>query len=205
MQASWQDGRLTAGRHAIRVKSNLQLAHDDPVAGRIGDMILDALGANPRFLAAALPLKVMPPRFNRYEGGGSYGEHVDGAIMTAPGTSHRMRTDLSATLFFSDPGEYDGGELVIHDTYGEHRVKLPAGHLVLYPGTSLHQVTPVTRGVRHAAFFWIQSMVREDAQRALLLTLDEAIQELGPVAPDHPALARLLGVYHNLLRGWAAT
>lgn len=204
-RAEWKDGRLTAGHQALRIKDNLQLAHDDPVSTRIGDLILDVLARNPRFLAAALPLKVMPPRFNRYEGGGTYGYHIDNAIMTAPGTSHRMRTDLSATLFFSQPDEYDGGELIVEDTYGTHSVKLPAGHMVLYPGTSLHQVTPVTRGTRYAAFFWIQSLVREDHQRALLLNLDTAIQELTLATPEHPALGRLLGVYHNLLRTWAET
>lgn len=204
-QANWAEGALTAGHMALKAKNNLQLPHGDPVATRIGDFILDTLAKSPAFIAAALPLKVLPPRFNRYEGGGNYGSHVDNAILTVPGGGHRIRTDLSATLFFSDPDEYDGGELVIEDTYGTHRVKLPAGHMVLYPGASLHQVTPVTRGARYAAFFWIQSLVRDDGQRALLLNLDTAIQDLTVATPDHPALGRLLGVYHNLLRTWAET
>ncbi len=205
MQAQWSDGRLTAGHMAVKAKNNLQLAQDDPVARQIGDFILDQLSRNPRFIAAALPLKVLPPRFNRYEGGGNYGNHVDNAILSVPGTPHRVRTDISATLFFSAPEEYDGGELIIEDTYGTHSVKLPAGHMVLYPGTSLHRVTPVTRGARYAAFFWIQSMVREDSERALLFNLDNAIQRLTEAQPDQPALADLVGVYHNLLRKWAQT
>lgn len=205
MKAEWSDGRLTAGHMAVKAKNNLQLAQDDPIARQIGDFILDQLSRNPRFIAAALPLKVLPPRFNRYEGGGNYGNHVDNAILSVPGTSHRVRTDISATLFFSEPSEYDGGELVIEDTYGTHAVKLPAGHMVLYPGTSLHRVTPVTRGARYAAFFWIQSMVRDDGERALLFNLDNAIQRLTEAQPDQPALADLVGVYHNLLRKWAQT
>ena len=205
MKAEWSDGRLTAGHMAVKAKNNLQLAQDDPVARQIGDFILDQLSRNPRFIAAALPLKVLPPRFNRYEGGGNYGNHVDNAILSVPGTSHRVRTDISATLFFSEPSEYDGGELVIEDTYGTHAVKLPAGHMVLYPGTSLHRVTPVTRGARYAAFFWIQSMVRDDGERALLFNLDNAIQRLTEAQPDQPALSDLVGVYHNLLRKWAQT
>ena len=201
----WEDGRATAGHLAIRAKRNLQLGPDDPVAVEIGTVILDALAANPRFVSATLPLKVLPPRFNRYEGGGEYGHHVDGAILTVPGTTHRVRTDISATLFFSAPDEYEGGELVIDDTYGTQRVKLPAGHIVLYPGTSLHRVTPVTRGVRLASFFWIQSLVREDAQRALLFELDNAIQELSAAHPGAPQLDRLAGVYHNLVRRWSDT
>lgn len=205
MKAEWSDGRLTAGHMAVKAKNNLQLAQDDPVARQIGDFILDQLSRNPRFIAAALPLKVLPPRFNRYEGGGNYGNHVDNAILSVPGTSHRVRTDISATLFFSEPSEYDGGELIIEDTYGTHAVKLPAGHMVLYPGTSLHRVTPVTRGARYAAFFWIQSMVRDDGERALLFNLDNAIQRLTEAQPDQPALSDLVGVYHNLLRKWAQT
>ncbi len=204
-QAAWQDGRATAGHLAIRAKSNLQLAEDDPLARRLGDLILDRLGTLPMFIAAALPLKVLPPRFNRYEGGGTYDNHVDNAIRTIPGTMHRVRTDISATLFFSEPDEYDGGELVIEDTYGNQTVKLPAGHLVLYPGTSLHRVTPVTRGCRLAAFFWVQSLVRDDAQRSLLLDLDTGIRRLTLAAPDNPGLGQLTGVYHNLLRRWSST
>ena len=204
-QAQWVDGRATAGHMAVRIKNNLQLAQDDPVAVRLSEFILDVLAKTPQFMAAALPLRVLPPRFNRYEGGGNYGNHVDNAILSIPGTPHRVRTDVSATLFFSEPEEYDGGELVIEDTYGTHTVKLPAGHMVLYPGTSLHRVTPVTRGTRYAAFFWTQSMVRDDGERALLLSLDNAIQDLTRAAPDNPALSQLIGVYHNLLRRWANT
>lgn len=204
-QAAWTDGRLTAGHVAAKAKNNEQLAHDDALANRIGNLILDRLGAIPRFMAAALPLRVLPPRFNRYTGGGTYANHIDNAVFTIPGTALRVRSDLSATLFFSEPGDYDGGELVIEDSYGAHRVKLPAGHLVLYPGTSLHRVTPVTRGARLAAFFWVQSLVRDDARRALLLDLDDAIQRVTAQLPDDPAIAALAGVYHNLLRQWAET
>ena len=204
-QAPWTDGRATAGHQAVRAKQNLQLPLDSSVGEQIGKLILDALGRNPLFLSAAVPLKVLPPRFNRYEGGGHYGNHVDSAILSVPGTPHRIRTDLSATLFFSDPQEYDGGELTVEDSYGTHTVKLPAGHLVLYPGSSLHRVTPVTRGTRYASFFWVQSLVREDSQRALLFDLDTAIQKLTPSVPDDPALQQLTGVYHNLLRRWSDT
>lgn len=204
-QAAWTDGRATAGHQALRAKRNEQLAAGDPVAARIGEMILQALAASPLFMSAALPLRVLPPRFNRYAGGGSYGIHVDSAILGVPDTGDRIRSDVSATLFFSDPDEYDGGELEIQDTYGTQRVKLPAGHLVLYPGTSLHQVTPVTRGARLASFFWVQSLVREDAQRALLLELDGSIQSLAARDAQAPELGRLLGVYHNLLRRWSHT
>ncbi len=204
-QAPWTDGRATAGHQAVRAKQNLQLPLDSTVGEQLGKLILDALARNPLFLSAAVPLKVLPPRFNRYEGGGHYGNHVDNAILSVPGTPHRIRTDLSATLFFSDPQEYDGGELTIEDSYGTHTVKLPAGHLVLYPGSSLHRVTPVTRGTRYASFFWVQSLVREDSQRALLFDLDTAIQKLTPSVPDDPALQQLTGVYHNLLRRWSDT
>ncbi|KIV70878.1 Fe2+-dependent dioxygenase [Pseudomonas sp. 1D4] len=204
-RAAWVDGRSTAGHMAVRSKDNQQLAPDDPLAQQIGDFIVDRLGSHPQFIAAALPLKVLPPRFNRYSGGGTYGNHIDNAIFSVPGTHHRVRSDLSATLFFCDPDDYEGGELVVEDTYGSHRVKLPAGHLVLYPGSSLHRVEPVTRGARLAAFFWIQSLVREDNQRAMLLELDGAIQQLGQSVPEHPALVQLSGVYHNLLRHWSTT
>lgn len=203
--AAWTDGRSTAGHQAVRTKQNLQLPLDSATGRQIGELILDALGRNALFLSAALPLRVLPPRFNRYEGGGHYGNHIDSAVLNVPGTAHRLRTDISATLFFSNPDEYDGGELTVEDSYGAHTVKLPAGHLVIYPGSSLHRVTPVTRGTRYAAFFWIQSLVRQDAQRALLFELDSAIQQLTPKAPDDPALPRLAGVYHNLLRRWTDT
>lgn len=204
-QAEWSTGAATAGHRAHGLKQNQQLAAGDPIAAQLGGLVLEALGANTRFMAAALPLKVFPPRFNRYQGGGHYGEHVDNAILSVPGTPHRVRTDLSATLFLSEPDEYDGGELIVEDTYGSHSVKLPAGHLLLYPGTSLHRVAPVTRGARIASFFWVQSLVREDSQRTLLFELDSAIQSMQGEAPDSPALAQLTGVYHNLLRRWSDT
>jgi PKHD-type hydroxylase len=203
--AEWVDGRVTAGHKFARVKHNRQVPARHPIALRLGDMILNALDRTPLFMSAALPLKVVPPLFNRYEGGETYGNHVDGAIYPIAGTPHRVRTDLSATLFLSAPEDYVGGELVADDTYGAHRIKLPAGDVILYPGTSLHRVEPVTSGVRLAAFFWIQSMVRADSQRALLFDLDTAIQQLSVAVPDDPALAQLTNVYHNLLRQWADT
>jgi len=168
-------------------------------------VILDALDKNQTFIAAALPLKVVPPLFNRYAGGQSYGGHIDGAVRPVAGTPHRVRTDLSATLFLSEPADYDGGELVIADTLGERHLKLPAGDMVLYPGTSVHRVEPVTRGARLAAFFWVQSMVREDAKRDLLFELDRALQELGHDGADRRGGVRLMGVYHNLVRMWSDT
>jgi PKHD-type hydroxylase len=166
-------------------------------------MILTALGQNPLFISAALPLRVFPPLFNRYTGGQSFGTHVDNAIRQVAGTGHRIRTDLSATLFFANADEYDGGELTVDDTYGTHSIKLPAGHMILYPSTSLHHVRPVTRGARLASFFWIQSMVRDDGQRTLLFDLDAAIQRLNVDNPNHPSAVQLTGVYHNLMRRWA--
>jgi PKHD-type hydroxylase len=202
-QAEWVDGRVTAGHQSARAKRNRQLAEDSPAARRLGDLVVGALQQHALFVSAALPLRVFPPLFNRYEGGESFGTHVDNAIRQVPGTPHRLRTDVSATLFLSGPEEYDGGELVVEDTYGVHTVKLPAGHLILYPATSLHHVRPVTRGTRLAAFFWIQSMVRDDGQRTLLFDLDTAIQGLSREQPDHPSAVQLIGVYHNLLRRWA--
>jgi PKHD-type hydroxylase len=202
-EAEWVDGRATAGPQSARAKHNLQLPEDHPVARELGEVILAELQQNPIFMAAALPLKVFPPLFNRYQGGHSFGKHVDNAIRQVPGTPHRVRTDLSATLFFTAPDEYEGGELVVEDTYGLHHVKLPAGHMVLYPSSSLHHVRPVTRGLRIASFFWIQSMVRDDGQRTLLFDLDLAIQQLSAGAPDHPSALQLTNVYHNLLRRWA--
>ena len=202
-QADWVDGRVTAGHQSARAKHNLQLPEDHPAARQLGDAILVALQRNPLFIAAALPLRVFPPLFNRYDGGDSFGNHVDNAIRQVTGTPHRLRTDLSATLFLANPDEYDSGELLVEDTYGVHSVKLPAGHLVLYPSTSLHSVRPVTRGARLAAFFWIQSMIRDDGQRTLLFDLDTAIQRVNQDTPDHPASVQLTGVYHNLLRRWA--
>jgi PKHD-type hydroxylase len=204
-KANWRDGRDTAGHLAARVKANQQLADDDPLAVQLSSFLLERLGAVDRFVAAALPLKVLPPRFNRYVGSGSYGDHVDNAIFGVPGTPHRIRGDMSATLFFSDADQYDGGELVIQGEFDRHRVKLPAGHMILYPAGTLHQVTPVTRGARLAAFFWIQSLVREDNRRGMLLELDDTIQTLALETPDSPAVVRLTALYHNLLRDWAVT
>ena len=203
--AEWIDGRDTAGYLSSRVKNNLQLPETHPVARKLGGMILDALDANALFISAALPLKVVPPLFNRYSAGQAYGGHIDGAVRPVAGTSHRVRTDLSATLFLTPPEDYDGGELVIQDRLGERRVKLAAGELVLYPGTSVHHVTPVTRGARLAAFFWIQSMVREDPKREILFELDTALQQLGRDTPGHQSLVSLAGCYHNLLRLWSDT
>ncbi len=206
-QADWVDGKVTAGHQSSKAKDNLQIPEGHPVANQLGEMIVTALGRNPVFLSAALPLRIFPPLFNRYSGGQSFGTHVDNAIRQVTGTPHRIRTDLSATLFFAGPEEYDGGELCVEDTYGVQRVKLPPGHLVLYPSTSLHHVTPVTRGARVCSFFWIQSMIRDDGQRSLLFDLDLGIQRLSRDLPDHPAATQsavqLTGVYHNLLRQWA--
>lgn len=199
----WVDGRITAGHQSARAKDNLQLPEDNDDARQLGNTILQALENNPLFMAAALPLKVFPPLFNRYQDGQSFGNHVDNAIRQVTGTPHRVRTDLSATLFFSNPDEYDGGELVVEDTYGVHSVKLPAGHLILYPASSLHHVRPVTRGARLASFFWIQSMVRDDGERTILFDLDVAIQRLMSDVPDHPSVVELTSLYHNLLRRWA--
>ena len=206
-QAEWIDGRVTAGHQSAQAKDNRQIAEGSPAWRELGEMILKALGQNPLFLSAALPLHVFPPLFNRYSGGQSFGTHVDNAIRQVPGSPHRIRTDISATLFFAEPDEYDGGELSIEDTSGAHRIKLPAGHIVLYPATSLHHVTPVTRGARTCSFFWIQSMVRDDGQRSILFDLDLAIQRLGRDLPEQPAAKQtaveLTGVYHNLLRQWS--
>jgi PKHD-type hydroxylase len=182
----------------------MQVPESHPVARRLGEMILAALERSPLFIAAALPLKVNPPLFNRYQGGQTYRTHIDGAIRDIPGAG-RIRTDLSATLFLSAPEEYDGGELVIEDTYGLHRTKLPSGDMILYPASSLHRVQPVTRGARLASFFWIESMIRDDGKRTLLLDLDTSIQQLNRTVADHPAMVQLTGVYHNLLRQWAET
>ena len=201
--AEWVDGRVTAGHQSARVKYNQQLPETHPIAEEIGDAILTALQRNPLFIAAALPLRVFPPLFNRYSGGDSFGSHVDNSIRQMSTTGHRIRTDLSATLFLSAPEDYDGGELAVEDTYGVHTVKLPAGHLLLYPSTSLHQVRPVTRGARVASFFWIQSMVRDDGERTLLFDLDSAIQRINQEQPDHASALQLTGIYHNLLRRWA--
>jgi len=203
--APWVDGKATAGHQSAQVKDNQQLREGSPEAQQLGELILAALVQNAMFISAALPLRVFPPLFNKYTGGQSFGTHVDNAIRQVPGTGHRIRTDLSATLFLAQPEEYDGGELVVEDTYGVHSVKLPAGHMVLYPSTSLHHVRPVTRGARIASFFWIQSMVRDDGERTLLFDLDTAIQRVNRDAPASPSAVQLTGIYHNLMRRWADT
>ena len=202
--AEWIDGNATSGHQSALAKKNEQLAEDCAAAREAGSLVLDALSAAPLFVAAALPLKVYPPLFNRYAGGDTFGAHVDSAIRIRRGSDFRVRSDLSATLFLADPDSYDGGELVIEDSFGEQRVKLPAGHMVLYPASSVHRVEPVTRGTRIASFFWIQSMVRDDGARRILLELDEAVQDVaGRLGANDPAAVRLTGTYHNLLRKWA--
>ena len=201
----WIDGKATAGVQSAQAKHNRQLDEDNPVARQLGDLILRRLSDNPLFMSAALPKRIYPPLFNRYGAGEGFGFHVDNAIRGIKGVRERVRTDLSATLFLAEPDSYDGGELVIRDTFGERSVKLPAGHLVLYPGSSLHRVEPVTRGERLAAFFWIESLVREDSQRSLLLDMDVAIQRLTAQSADQGSLLELTGVYHNLLRRWSDT
>jgi PKHD-type hydroxylase len=209
--AEWVDGKATAGYLSSRAKHNDQLPEAQPLTRRLGNAILAELDGHQLFIAAALPLKVLPPLFNRYAGGQSYGDHIDGAVQPIAGTSHRVRTDLSATLFLSDPADYDGGELVIGEDSGAsgegtgRRIKLAAGDLVLYSAGTVHRVTPVTRGVRLAAFFWVQSMVRDDARRAILFELDRTLQQLGTLPANHDACVRLAGLYHNLLRQWADT
>lgn len=203
--ASWVDGKVTAGHQSARAKDNEQLPEDSPVARELGSMVVAALERSPLFVSAALPHRVFPPLFNRYRGGQKFDAHVDNAIRTIGGTAQRVRSDLSATLFLSAPQDYDGGELVIDDTYGAHSIKLPAGHLLLYPSTSLHRVQPVTRGARVCSFFWVQSLVRDDAARTLLFDLDSSIRRLGADHPQHPSVVQLTAVYHNLLRRWAVT
>lgn len=201
--AEWVDGKVTAGYQAQAVKDNLQLPEGHPAAVKVGEIVLAALARSPLFMSAALPLRVFPPMFNRYTGGGHFGTHVDTAIRAMISTGQRIRTDVSATLFLTQPDQYDGGELLVEDTYGVHSVKLPAGHMVLYPATSLHRVTPVTRGVRVSSFFWIQSMIRTDGDRTLLYDLDTAIQRFAKESPGNSIGVQLTGVYHNLLRRWA--
>jgi PKHD-type hydroxylase len=201
--ADWRDGRATAGPLAARAKQNLQLDESSEMARTLGGMIVGALEQNPLFLSAALPKQVFPPLFNRYEPGMRFGTHIDNAIRQHRGSRQRLRTDLSATLFLSPPDSYDGGELIVEDSYGAHRVKLPAGDMILYPASSLHHVAQITRGARVAAFFWVQSLVKDDGERTLLFDLDNAIRDLGQTAPDAPSLVRLTGCYHNLLRRWA--
>ncbi|PTW44659.1 PKHD-type hydroxylase [Sphingomonas faeni] len=203
-RAEWIDGNATSGPQSALAKRNEQLPEDSVAAREAGGMVLDALGRSALFVAAALPLKVFPPLFNRYAGGQDFGLHVDNAIRMKRGTDFRIRSDLSATLFLDDPATYDGGELVIEDQFGPQSVKLPAGHMVLYPASSLHRVTPVTRGVRTASFFWLQSMVRDDGARRILFDLDQGVQAVAAAqGQGDPATVRLTGVYHNLLRRWA--
>lgn len=201
--AEWVDGNVTSGHQAARAKNNEQIPEDSAIAREVGGAIMEALSAHPTFMAAALPQHVFPPLFNRYGAGHRFGAHIDNSIRRHRASGARMRTDLSATLFFAGPDEYEGGELVIDDNFGTQRVKLDAGHLVLYPASSLHHVTEVTRGRRMGAFFWIQSMVRDDGQRRILWDMDQAIQQLSVAVPDHPSIVSLTGTYHNLLRRWA--
>lgn len=201
---SWIDGRMTAGEQASLVKNNLQVPVDSDAARELGQIVLRALGRNPIFSSAVLPLHVLPPMFNRYDEGMTFGAHVDGSIRVVPGSGMRIRTDVSSTLFLTPPEDYDGGELVVHDTYGTHKVKLPAGHMVIYPATSMHSVTPVTRGSRWGSFFWTQSMVKDDWQRNMLYDLDQSIIQIRQrMADDHPAVVGLTAHYHNLIRHWS--
>jgi len=202
--ADWTNGLATAGHRAARVKENEQLPLDAPLARQLADRVLKRLGETPLFIAAALPQRVLQPRFSRYDGSGHYGNHIDNAIFPIGGGEH-LRSDVSSTLFLSDPDEYEGGELVIEDMFGTHTAKLPAGHLIVYPASSLHRVAPVTRGVRYVSFFWTQSFVPAPEQRRLLFDLDGAIQSLAGDHPDHGAVDTLTGVYHNLLRQWSQT
>lgn len=207
--ADWSDGRETVGAQGAQVKHNQQLPEASPLRAELGQQILQALAQHPLYFSATLPLRTLPPRFNRYQGGGQYGFHVDGSVMSMPVASGQpaasLRTDISCTLFLSEPDTYDGGELIVNDTYGEHEVKLPGGDLIVYPSSSLHRVQPVTRGTRLAAFFWVQSLVRDDGQRQMLFELDTSIQALTRADAERDTLLRLTGVYHNLLRRWAET
>lgn len=203
--AEWIDGRATAGEQGARVKHNRQLAECGALSLRWGEVILKALEAHALFMSAALPLRYVPPLFNRYEGGEQYGLHIDGAIRGVAGSGLKLRTDLSCTLFLSAPDDYDGGELEVVDTFGTHEVKLPAGDLILYPSSSLHRVLPVTRGARVSSFFWVQSLVRDDAQRALLFEFDQRVQRLRAQLGDSEDVVALTGQYHNLVRMWAET
>lgn len=205
LAADWTDGGATAGYQSTKAKHNLQLPEGSAEAERLGGLILSALAHSSLFMSAALPGKIYPPLFNCYQNGGHFGTHVDNAIRAVAGTPVKIRTDLSVTLFLSEPEEYDGGELIIEDTYGTHSIKLSAGDMVLYPSTSLHRVMPVTRGRRLASFFWLQSMVRSDERRSLLFDLDRSIQSLAQQLDDSPEVVRLTGIYHNLIRQWAET
>jgi PKHD-type hydroxylase len=202
--AHWTDGRETVGPQGAQVKQNQQLPNASPLRAELGKIVLVALAQQPLYHSATLPLRTLHPRFNRYEGGDQYGFHVDGAVMGLP-AGGQLRSDISCTLFLSEPDDYDGGELIVSDTYGEHEIKLPAGDLIVYPSSSLHRVQPVTRGSRLAAFFWVQSMIRDDARRRMLFELDTSVQTLTRSGADANALLTLTGIYHNLLRQWAET
>jgi PKHD-type hydroxylase len=202
-RSQWVDGKITAGAQSAQAKNNLQIPENSKEARELGEMILQRLGRNELFTSAALPLRVFPPLFNRYDADMKFDTHIDNSIRFVPGAPIRVRTDLSATLFLTAPEDYDGGELVIEDTYGEQQVKFAAGDMVLYPATSRHRVNPITRGSRWASFFWIQSMVRDDGQRALLFDLDSAIQSLRRKDGESPEAVQLTGIYHNLVRRWA--
>jgi PKHD-type hydroxylase len=202
--AAWEDGRSTAGAQSVLVKKNEQLPPNGDIARHLGQRIVKAVTSNPMFISAAIPRHIFPPLFNRYGAGHHFGVHVDNAVRGDPLTGLRIRTDLSVTLFLSEPDEYDGAELVVEDTYGAHEVKLPAGHLVLYPATSLHKVTPITGGTRFASFFWLQSMIRDAHARSLIFDLDMTIQDLVErLGRDAPETVKLTGIYHNLIRYWA--
>jgi PKHD-type hydroxylase len=201
--ADWVDGRETVGPQGAQVKHNRQLPEVSPVSQALGAMVLQALSRQPLYFSAALPLRTVPPLFNRYEGGGHYGDHIDGAVRAVPGTGQHLRTDVSCTLFLTAPEDYDGGELIVSDSYGTHEVKLPAGDLILYPATSVHRVAPVTRGARVCSFFWVQSMVRDDWRRSMLYELDRNIQALRQRVGDSEEIVGLTGHYHNLLRQWS--
>lgn len=201
--AEWVDGKATVGAQGAKVKRNRQLSELSPTGLKVGQTILQALASHPLFVSAALPMRYMPPLFNRYEGGEHYGFHIDGSVRGIPGSNLSLRTDLSCTLFLSEPEDYDGGELIVADTYGEHEVKLPAGDMILYPASSVHKVEPVTRGARISSFFWVQSMVADDGKRSLLFELDQNIQKLRTKLGDTEEVIGLTGHYHNLLRQWA--
>jgi PKHD-type hydroxylase len=201
--AEWVDGKATVGEQGAIVKRNRQIAEMSPLARQLGEMVLTAVARSPLFFSAALPLKSVPPLFNRYESGESYGNHIDGAVRAVPGSSHFIRTDLSSTLFLTDPSDYDGGELVIHDTYGGHEVKLPAGDLILYTSGSLHRVNPVSRGARVCSIFWTQSMVPDERHRETLYQLDQTIQKIRAKHGETDETVSLAGHYHNLLRMWS--
>jgi PKHD-type hydroxylase len=203
--AEWTDGRETVGVQGAKVKCNQQLPDNSPLRQQLGQIVLSALAIHPLYHAATLSSRTLAPRFNRYEGGGQYGFHIDGSVMALGADAGQLRSDISCTLFLEEPDAYDGGELIVSDTYGEHDVKLPAGDLIVYPSSSLHRVAPVTRGARLAAFFWVQSLIRDDGQRRLLFELDSSIQRLTASGADAEALLQLTGVYHNLLRRWAET